>query len=44
VLEENQPARRFYERMGLAPDGAQHHYTPRGSTVELPEVRYAVRL
>ena len=44
VLEENHPARRFYEHLGMAPDGDHHHYTPRGSTVELPEVRYAARL
>ena len=44
VFEENHPARRFYERMGLAPDGEQQFYTPPGSTVELPEIRYAVRL
>jgi len=44
VLEKNLPSRRFYERMGMAPDGDRHHYTPRGSTAELPEVRYAVRL
>ena len=44
VFEENHPARRFYERMGMAPDGERDHYTPPGSTVELPEIRYAVRL
>jgi ribosomal protein S18 acetylase RimI-like enzyme len=44
VLEENHPARRFYEHLGMAPDGAREHYTPPGSTVELPEIRYAVRL
>jgi len=44
VLEENHPARRFYEYMGMAPNGERSHYTPRGSTVELPEIRYAVRL
>lgn len=41
VLEENDRARRFYERMGLAPDGARDTFTPDGTTVELPEVRYA---
>jgi ribosomal protein S18 acetylase RimI-like enzyme len=41
VLEENDRARRFYERMGLAPDGARDTYTPDGTAVELPEVRYA---
>ena len=44
VLEENHAARGFYERMGMAPDGVVETYTPRGSTVELPELRYAVRL
>jgi GNAT superfamily N-acetyltransferase len=41
VLTENTGARRFYERMGLAPDGTAQNYTPRGTTVELPELRYA---
>ena len=44
VLEENHQARRFYERMGLAPDGTRHYYTPRGTHVELPELRYATPL
>jgi GNAT superfamily N-acetyltransferase len=44
VLTENHPARRFYERLGLTPDGETHHYIPPGSTAELPEIRYAVRL
>jgi ribosomal protein S18 acetylase RimI-like enzyme len=44
VLVENHPARRFYERQGMAPDGATDYYTPRGSTVELPEMRYSVPL
>jgi GNAT superfamily N-acetyltransferase len=44
VLEENHRARRFYERAGMAPDGAREIYTPRNSTAELPEVRYAGRL
>ena len=44
VLEENHPARRFYEHFGMTPDGVRQHYTPNGSTVELPEIRYAVRL
>jgi GNAT superfamily N-acetyltransferase len=44
VLTENHPARRFYEHLGLAPDGERHYYTPRGSTVQLPELRYAGRL
>jgi ribosomal protein S18 acetylase RimI-like enzyme len=44
VLEENHRARRFYERAGLAPDGTRNFYTPRGTTAELPELRYAVGL
>jgi len=44
VLEENHRARRFYERAGLAPDGARELYVPRGTGAELPEVRYSVRL
>jgi GNAT superfamily N-acetyltransferase len=44
VLAENHPSRRFYEHMGMAADGTTHVYTPRGTTTELPEVRYAARL
>jgi GNAT superfamily N-acetyltransferase len=44
VLTENHRARRFYERMGMRPDGVHDVWTPRGSTVELPEVRYATAL
>jgi GNAT superfamily N-acetyltransferase len=44
VFEENHPARGFYERMGLTPDGEKHYYTPIATTVEVPEVRYATRL
>ncbi|WP_433296833.1 N-acetyltransferase family protein [Actinoplanes sp. CA-030573] len=44
VLTENHGARRFYEQMGLAPDGATQTYTPPGATAELPEMRYAVAL
>jgi GNAT superfamily N-acetyltransferase len=44
VFEENHRARRFYERAGMAPDGDREFYTPRGSTAELPEIRYAIRL
>nr|WP_296071724.1 GNAT family N-acetyltransferase [uncultured Actinoplanes sp.] len=44
VLEENHRARRFYERAGLAPDGTRQTYTPRGTTAELPELRYATDL
>ena len=43
VLEANHRARRFYERAGLAPDGAREYYTPPGSPVELPEIRYVSR-
>jgi GNAT superfamily N-acetyltransferase len=44
VLADNRRARRFYERAGMAPDGARAMYTPPGSTVGLAEVRYAMRL
>ena len=44
VLEANTNARRFYERMGLTPDGTTQTWTPRGTTVELPELRYATAL
>jgi GNAT superfamily N-acetyltransferase len=44
VLEENHSSRRFYEHFGMTPDGVRQHYTPNGSSVELPEIRYAVRL
>ena len=44
VLEENHRARRFYERAGLSPDGVRQTYVPRGSTQELPELRYATAL
>jgi ribosomal protein S18 acetylase RimI-like enzyme len=44
VLEENHPARRFYERMGMTADGARDHYIPNGTQVELPELRYAMAL
>ncbi|GAA2622547.1 GNAT family N-acetyltransferase [Paractinoplanes durhamensis] len=44
VLVENVRGRQFYERMDLAPDGAVQTYTPRGSTAELPELRYATPL
>lgn len=45
VLEENHPARRFYERYGLVADGARHHFRvhlPDGSGVDLPELRYTL--
>ncbi|GGN87369.1 N-acetyltransferase [Streptomyces albiflavescens] len=41
VLKENAPARRFYERAGFAPDGAEEPFDVDG--VAVPEVRY-VRL
>jgi ribosomal protein S18 acetylase RimI-like enzyme len=44
VLEGNLRARRFYERAGLGPDGERQFFTPRGSTTELPEVRYSAPL
>jgi GNAT superfamily N-acetyltransferase len=44
VLEENHRARRFYERAGMAADGARDFYTPPGGDAELPEIRYAMRL
>ncbi|MET9391047.1 GNAT family N-acetyltransferase [Streptomyces sp. NPDC006624] len=39
VLKENVRARRFYERAGLRPDGAQEPFEVEG--VAVPEVRYA---
>ena len=44
VLEENHRARRFYERQGMTPDGERDVWIPRGHTIELPELRYAVAL
>jgi ribosomal protein S18 acetylase RimI-like enzyme len=44
VFEDNHRARRFYERAGLAPDGTRQTWTPDGSEVELPELRYATAL
>lgn len=44
VLEENHRARRFYEWTGMRPDGAHQLWTPRGTSHELPEVRYAIEL
>jgi ribosomal protein S18 acetylase RimI-like enzyme len=47
VLEENAPSRRFYERYGLAPDGARHTFQVTrndGTVVDLPEVRYTMAL
>ncbi|MFI7600677.1 GNAT family N-acetyltransferase [Actinoplanes sp. NPDC049681] len=41
VLEENHRARRFYERAGLRTDGARELWRPHGTSVDLPEVRYA---
>lgn len=42
VLKENTPARRFYERAGFRPDGAQEPFEADG--VAVPEVRYVRRL
>jgi GNAT superfamily N-acetyltransferase len=44
VLEENHRARAFYERHGMRPDGECEVWTPKGTTVELPELRYATPL
>ncbi|MFE9763813.1 GNAT family N-acetyltransferase [Streptomyces sp. NPDC005808] len=38
VLKENTPARRFYERAGFTPDGAEEPFDADG--VAVPEVRY----
>ncbi|WP_208036863.1 GNAT family N-acetyltransferase [Streptomyces cyanogenus] len=38
VLKENAPARRFYERAGFRPDGAEEPFEVDG--VSVPEVRY----
>ncbi|WP_406841369.1 GNAT family N-acetyltransferase [Streptomyces sp. AHU1] len=38
VLKENAPARRFYERAGFRPDGAEEPFEAAG--VAVPEVRY----
>ncbi|MFK8906434.1 GNAT family N-acetyltransferase [Streptomyces sp. YS-3] len=42
VLKANGRARRFYERAGFAPDGAEEDFVADG--VAVPEVRYATRL
>lgn len=42
VLEENLRARRFYEKCGLRPDGEREIWTPRGSTLAYPEIRYSI--
>lgn len=39
VLEGNAPARRFYEKCGLRPDGCRQLFTGTGRA--LPEIRYA---
>lgn len=39
VLKDNVRARRFYERAGFRPDGAEEPFEAAG--VEIPEVRYA---
>ncbi|MFF5293322.1 GNAT family N-acetyltransferase [Paractinoplanes globisporus] len=44
VLTGNAEARSFYEHLGLTPDGAAQTWTPRGTEVELPELRYATAL
>jgi ribosomal protein S18 acetylase RimI-like enzyme len=42
VLAENTTARRFYEKAGFAPDGAEEPFEAGG--VAVPEVRYARRV
>ncbi|MFF3323516.1 GNAT family N-acetyltransferase [Streptomyces sp. NPDC002889] len=42
VLKENDRARRFYERAGFLPDGAEEPYDVEG--VAVPEVRYVRQL
>ncbi|MFE0206005.1 GNAT family N-acetyltransferase [Streptomyces sp. NPDC058985] len=42
VLKDNARARRFYERAGFGPDGAEEPFRVEG--VEVPEVRYAAGL
>lgn len=42
VLRENGRARRFYEKAGFAPDGAEEPFEVDG--VAVPEVRYRRRL
>ena len=44
VVAANTRARRFYERAGMAPDGARATFTPPGGTEGLVEIRYAMRL
>jgi GNAT superfamily N-acetyltransferase len=44
VLAGNERGRQFYERMDLAPDGAVDTYSPRGTTAQLPELRYTTSL
>ncbi|WP_067505055.1 N-acetyltransferase [Actinoplanes sp. TFC3] len=44
VLEDNARARRFYERVGFTADGMRDLWTPRGTTVTVPELRYSMAL
>jgi ribosomal protein S18 acetylase RimI-like enzyme len=47
VLEDNAPARRFYERYGFSVDGERHFFQvqpPDGLPVDLPEIRYTLPL
>lgn len=47
VLAENAASRRFYERYGWAADGTTDTFRvqrPDGTAVDLPEVRYALRV
>ncbi|NUR49109.1 MAG: N-acetyltransferase [Hamadaea sp.] len=40
ILEENERARRFYEKAGLRPDGVREFWSPAGTTFRYPELRY----
>lgn len=42
VLEKNHRARRFYEKYGLRPDGEREIWTPRGTALAYPEIRYSI--
>ncbi len=44
VAEVHVRSWRFYERAGLTADGTRQTWTPDGSEVELPELRYATAL
>lgn len=42
VLAENKQAQGFYRKHGLRPDGVTSLYRPRGTELELPEVRFTI--